>query len=34
MNKTDLSDKELIDLYLSRDDEAFEILYSKYKNAV
>ena len=34
MSKTDLSDKELIELYLNQDDEAFEILYSKYKNAV
>ena len=34
MSKTELSDKELIELYLNQDDEAFEILYSKYKNAV
>ena len=34
MSKTELSDKELIKLYLNQDDEAFEILYSKYKNAV
>lgn len=34
MSKTDLSDKELIKLYLNQDEEAFEILYSKYKNAV
>lgn len=34
MSKTDLSDKELIELYLNQDDEAFEILYNKYKNAV
>ena len=34
MSKTELPDKELIDLYLDQDDEAFEILYSRYKNAV
>lgn len=34
MNKNELSDKELIELYLAKDDIAFEILYSRYKNAV
>jgi RNA polymerase sigma-70 factor, ECF subfamily len=34
MNKIEKSDKELIDLYLAEDDQAFEILYSRYKNAV
>ena len=34
MNKNELSDKELIELYLAKDDTAFEILYSRYKNAV
>lgn len=34
MNKTDLPDKKLIDLYLDHDDEAFEILYGRYKNAI
>lgn len=34
MNKNELSDKELIELYLAQDDAAFEILYSRYKNAV
>jgi RNA polymerase sigma-70 factor (ECF subfamily) len=34
MSKKELPDKKLIDLYLSQDDEAFDILYGKYKNAV
>ena len=34
MSKTELPDKELIDLYLDQDEEAFEILYNRYKNAV
>jgi RNA polymerase sigma-70 factor, ECF subfamily len=34
MNKTELADNKLINLYLDQDDEAFEILYSRYKNAV
>ena len=33
-NKEDLPDKQLIALYLGKDDRAFEILYERYKNAV
>ncbi len=33
-NKADLPDKDLIELYLKQDEEAFLILYNKYKNAV
>ncbi|NQZ58187.1 MAG: sigma-70 family RNA polymerase sigma factor [Lentisphaeraceae bacterium] len=32
--KEDLPDKQLIALYLGKDDGAFEILYERYKNAV
>lgn len=34
MEKQDLTDKQLIDRYLAEDDEAFEILYSRYKKAI
>ena len=33
-NKNELPDEQLIALYLGEDDEAFEILYGRYKNAV
>ena len=33
-DKKELTDNKLIALYLDRDDEAFEILYGRYKNAV
>jgi len=32
--KLDFADNKLIALYLDQDDEAFEILYERYKNAV